>query len=62
MKKWKFTKVFRIDNRLVIGDSIEDAISVYKSYINDSSIEIRRIEALSSFIGETTNTDAIIEE
>ncbi len=62
MKRWKFTKVFRIDNRLVIGDSIEDAISVYKSYINDSSIEIRRIEALSSFIGETTNTDAIIEE
>jgi len=61
MRAYKLTKVFRIDNNLVIGDSIEDAIQTYKSYINDDFIEIKSIELISGdMLG--MNTNAIIKD
>ena len=61
MNGCKLTKVFRIDNNLVIGDSIEEAIKVYKSYINDDFIEIKSVESVSGdMLG--MNTSAIIKE
>ena len=61
MNGYKLTKVFRIDYNLVIGDSIEDAIQTYKSYINDDFIEIKSVELVS---GDTLgmNTNAIIKD
>ena len=41
------TKVFRFNNeQLVIGDTMEDAISVFRKYYNGSFVEIKSIEAV----------------
>lgn len=61
MNGYRLTKVFKIDNNLVIGDSIEDAIQLYKSYINDDFIEIKNVEAVSGDMFGL-NTGAIIKE
>lgn len=61
MNGYKLTKVFRIDNNLVIGDSIEDAVQTYKSYMNDDFIEIKSVELISGdMLG--MNTSAIIKD
>jgi hypothetical protein len=61
MNGYKLTKVFRIDNNLVIGDSIEDAVQTYKSYMNDDFIEIKSVELISGdMLG--MNTNAIIKD
>ena len=61
MNGYKLTKVFRIDSNLVIGDSIEDAVQTYKSYINDDFIEIKSVELISGdMLG--MNTSAIIKD
>ena len=61
MNGYKLTKVFRIDNNLVIGDSIEDAVQTYKSYMNDDFIEIKNVELISGdMLG--MNTNAIIKD
>ena len=61
MNGYKLTKVFRIDNNLVIGDSIEDAVQTYKSYMNDNFIEIKSVELVSGdMLG--MNTSAIIKD
>lgn len=61
MNGYKLTKVFRIDNNLVIGDSIEDAVQTYKSYMNDNFIEIKSVELISGdMLG--MNTNAIIKD
>lgn len=46
MKKWRLTKVFRIDDHLVVADSIEKAIKLYKSYMDDEYITIKHIETV----------------
>jgi len=61
MNGYKLTKVFRIDSNLVIGNSIEDAIQTYKSYMNDDFIEIKSVELISGdMLG--MNTNAIIKD
>lgn len=61
MNGYKLTKVFRIDLNLVIGDSIEDAIQTYKSYMNDDFMEIKSVELISGdMLG--MNTNAIIKD
>ncbi len=61
MNGYKLTKVFKIDNNLVIGDSIEDAIQTYKSYMNYDFIEIKSVELISGdMLG--MNTSAIIKD
>lgn len=61
MNGYKLTKVFRIDNNLVIGDSIEDAVQTYKSYMNDDFIEVKSVELISGdMLG--MNTNAIIKD
>ena len=47
MNGCKLTKVFRFNNeQLVIGDSIEKAIAVYRQYYKDKFVEIKSIEAV----------------
>ena len=47
MNGCKMTKVFRFNNeQLVIGDTMEDAISVFRKYYNGSFAEIKSIEAV----------------
>lgn len=61
MNGCKLTKVFKIDNQLVVADSIEEAINVYKRYINDEWVEIKNIGLIT---GDSLglNTNAIIKE
>lgn len=47
MNGCKMTKVFRFNNeQLVIGDTMEDAISVFRKYYNGSLVEIKSIEVV----------------
>ena len=61
MNGCRLTKVFKIDSQLVVADSIEEAIHVYKRYINDEWIEIKNIGLIT---GDSLglNTNAITEE
>ena len=46
---YNFTKIWKINNRLVVADTIEDAISLYKQYacLNDSvAADITNIAAV----------------
>jgi len=61
MNGCRITKVFKIDNQLVIADSIEEAIHTYKKYLNDDCIEIKNIGLITGDSLGMMNT-AIIEE
>ena len=44
-KKITHSKVWRIDYNMVVADTIEEAISMYKEYYNDTEIKnIRAVE------------------
>lgn len=47
MNGCKLTKVFRFNNeQLVVGDSIEDAIAVFRKYYSGKFVEIKSVEAV----------------
>lgn len=61
MNGWKFTRVWRIDNKLVVADTVEDATATYKTYMGKNCDEPTLIIA----IGTDTllkDYDAIIKE
>lgn len=61
MRGWTTTKVFRIDGILVVASEIEEAIKMYKTYLDDSYAEIRNVELV---YGDAccVNSGAIIRE
>lgn len=38
--EYKFTKIWKVNKRLVVADTIEEAISLYKMYIDDNITNI----------------------
>ena len=50
VKTWKFTGIFIVnDTQLVVADSIEEAIALYKEYAdNNDKDNIRKIEQYSN--------------
>lgn len=47
MNGCKLTKVFRFNNeQLVIGDSLEEAIVVFRKYYSGKFVEIKNVEAV----------------
>lgn len=61
MNGWALKKVYKINNQLAIGENIEDAIEVYRLYMNDSNVEINSIELVYGD-GLGLNSDAICRE
>lgn len=66
MNGYKTTRVWIIDNKLVVADTIEDAISLYKKYYNNhytSSIspDIKNVKAVGN-ASMVRDYDAIIKE
>ena len=62
MNGYRLTRVWKIDNRLVVADSVEDAMALMRQYMREyalyqpSSIEAVRTDYLCP------NYDAIIKE
>jgi hypothetical protein len=61
MNGWTTTKVFRINGKLVVGRSVEDAIRVFRNYCSPNSVNIESIEMV---FGDTMKLEkeAIIAE
>ena len=61
MNGWTTTKVFRINGKLVVGRSVEDAIRVFRNYCSPNSVNIESIEMV---FGDTRKLEkeAIIAE
>ena len=55
-----YTKVWKINNDLVVADSIEDAISLYKERYDYPSNFIHSIEAVNLSGNTIKNNDAIV--
>ena len=45
---YNYTRIWKINNQLVVADTIEDAISLYKIYTNDSVSDITNIVAIGN--------------
>lgn len=47
MKGWRFTKVWQVDHKLVVADTINEAVEIFKAYMGkdylDEPVEIKRI-------------------
>lgn len=47
MNGWRFTKVWQVDHKLVIADTVDEAVELFKAYMgkdySDEPYEIRRI-------------------
>ena len=59
--KWKLTKVYEINNHLVVADSAEEAIEVYKNYLSPAELSIEELKLVKSS-GYIQNENAIIKE
>ena len=59
----KLTKVFRFNHeQLVVGDSIEDAIAVFRKYYDEKFVEISSIEAVYGDSCGLSDSAIIIEK
>lgn len=66
MNGYKTTRVWIVDNKLVVADTIEDAISLYKKYYNNHyattiSSDITNVEAVGN-ASMLRDYEAIIKE
>ena len=63
MNGWKLTKVWQVNHKLVVADTIEEAVALFKAFMgNDYRDEPKEVRAIS-----TTNTmfreyNALIKE
>ena len=49
MKEWKFTKVWQVDHKLVVADTINEAVELFKAYMGkDYTDEPYSIQAVST--------------
>ncbi len=49
MEEWKFTKVWQVDHKLVVADTINEAVELYKAYMGkDYRDEPYSIQAIST--------------
>lgn len=61
MRGYKLTEVYRIDGHLVVADSIEDAVKLYRKYIGSDCVTIDNVELVYGDYCRT-NSGAIIAE
>ena len=66
MNGWTHTRVWIVNDKLVVANTIEDAISLYKKYYNNGGIntespDITNVEAVSNG-SILKDYDAIIKE
>lgn len=49
MNGWKLTKVWQVDHKLVVANTVEEAVALFKAYMgNDYRDEPREIRAIST--------------
>lgn len=60
MNGWTLTKVWLIDHKLVVADTIEEAIALFKKRIDNSFYEPKEIKAVSADVYK--DYDALIKE
>lgn len=61
MRGYRLTEVYRIDGHLVVADSIEDAVRLYRKYVDNKFISIDSVELIYGDYCKT-NSAAIIED
>jgi hypothetical protein len=55
IKKITHSKIWQIDYNMVVADTIEEAISTYKEYYNDTEIKsIRAVEENGRYVPDNT--------
>ena len=59
MDGWTLTKVWRVNGKLVVADTIEKAIELYRKY-TCPTVSIKKVEAECGYCSVTN--DAIIEK
>ena len=48
MNGWTFTKVFRVNGKLTVADTIEKAIELYRKFVAPDTVEIRSVEQVTT--------------
>lgn len=66
MNGWTLTRVWEIDGKLVVADTIEDAIALFKTYMGknytDEPISVRGVHTDSCIISQMDFVAIIKEE
>jgi len=63
MNGWTLTKVWEIDQRLVVARTIEDAVKLYKTYMGkDYRGEPKSVVGISNSVCLCKNYEALIED
>ena len=62
MNGWKFTKVWQVDHKLVVADTISEAVELFKAYMgNDYRDEPYSVQAISTNRA-LSDSNALIKE
>lgn len=59
--EWKLTKVYEINNHLVVADNAEDAIELYKNYLLPAEAPIEELKLVKSS-GYIQNENALAKK
>ena len=51
MNGWTITKVFRVNGKLTVADTIEQAIELYRKYASPNTVEITSVEQVTGGMG-----------
>lgn len=62
MNGWKFTKVWQVDHKLVVADTINEAVELFKAYMGkDYTDEPYSVQAISTDRA-LSDSNALIKE
>ena len=62
MNGWKFTRVWQVDHKLVVANTIQEAVELYKAYMGkDYADEPYSIQAIST-ASALSDYNALIKE
>ena len=63
MNGWTLTKVWQVDHKLVVANTVEEAVALFKTYMgNDYRDEPREIRAISTNFTTFREYNALIKE
>lgn len=63
MNGWTLTKVWQVDHKLVVADTIEEAVALFKAFMgNDYRDEPKEIRAISTNFPVFREYNALIKE
>ena len=48
MNGWTITKVFRVNGKLTVARTIEEAIALYRKYAAPNTVDVRSVEQVTT--------------